>query len=38
VDDGWTAPSTAGVVHVWVVLRDARGGAGWGSYSLQVTP
>jgi hypothetical protein len=38
VDDGWTAPSKAGVVHLWVVLRDARGGVGWGSYSVQVTP
>jgi hypothetical protein len=38
VDDGWTAPSSAGIAHLWVVLRDARGGVGWGSYSVQVTP
>jgi hypothetical protein len=38
VDDGWTAPSVGGVVHLWVVLRDARGGVGWGSYSVEITP
>lgn len=36
VDDGWTAPSAAGTVHLWVVLRDARGGVGWESYTLTV--
>ena len=35
-DDGWTAPATAGTVHVWVVLRDDRGGVGWMSYVLSV--
>jgi len=25
-DDGWTAPSAPGPVHLWAVLRDARGG------------
>jgi hypothetical protein len=38
VDDTWTAPLEAGVVHLWVVLRDARGGVGWGSYSFVVNP
>jgi hypothetical protein len=23
-------------VRIWVVLRDDRGGVGWGSYKLQV--
>jgi hypothetical protein len=38
VNNGWTAPSTAGPVHLWVVLRDARGGVGWGSYTVTVSP
>jgi hypothetical protein len=33
-DNGWTAPSQAGTVHVWVVLRDDRGGVGWAGYSV----
>ena len=28
-DNQWTAPGSAGTVHLWVVLRDARGGVGW---------
>jgi len=36
VTNTWTAPSTAGTVTLWVVLIDARGGAGWQSYSIQV--
>ena len=32
----WTAPKTAGPVHLWTVLRDARGGVGWASYTLSV--
>jgi hypothetical protein len=35
-DNGWTAPSTAGTVHLWVVLRDDRGGAGWAEYVFDV--
>ncbi len=35
-DDGWTAPSTPGTVHVWAVLRDDRGGIGWRSYVIDV--
>jgi hypothetical protein len=38
VDNGWTAPASPGPVHLWVVLRDARGGVGWGSYSIVVGP
>jgi hypothetical protein len=32
----WTAPTTPGIVRIWVVLRDARGGVGWESYALDV--
>ena len=35
-DDGWTAPAQAGLVNVWVVLRDDRGGIGWAEYVLDV--
>ncbi len=36
VDDGWTAPSSPGTVHLWVVLRDARGGVGWATFTVSV--
>jgi hypothetical protein len=35
-DDGWTAPATAGTVHLWVVLRDSRGGVDYASQDLVV--
>jgi hypothetical protein len=35
-DNGWTAPSTPGTVHVWIVLRDNRGGSGWAEYVFDV--
>lgn len=35
-DNAWTAPSEAGTVHLWVVLRDSRGGIDWRSYTLVV--
>jgi hypothetical protein len=35
-DNGWRAPSTAGPVHLWVVLRDSRGGSGWAEYVFDV--
>jgi hypothetical protein len=35
-DDGWQAPAQPGVVTLWVVLRDDRGGAGWAEYQLAV--
>jgi hypothetical protein len=38
VVDGWTAPSAAGPVHLWVVLRDSRGGIGWSSATITVQP
>lgn len=34
----WTAPSSPGVVHLWVVLRDSRGGVDYASYDLMVLP
>lgn len=37
-DNDWTAPNIAGVVHLWVVIRDDRGGVAWSSYLLNVAP
>jgi hypothetical protein len=37
-ENTWTAPSKAGVVHVWVVLRDSRGGTDFGGFEVTVTP
>jgi hypothetical protein len=34
----WTAPASPGTVHLWVILRDARGGVGWASYTFAVGP
>jgi hypothetical protein len=35
-DNRWTAPDSEADVRIWVVLRDDRGGVGWGSYQLRV--
>jgi hypothetical protein len=35
-DNAWTAPSEAGDVRLWVVLRDDRGGVGYGSFYVHV--
>ena len=35
-DNTWTAPDESMELRLWVVLRDDRGGVGWGSYRLQV--
>jgi hypothetical protein len=35
-DNPWTAPSSAGTVNLWIVLRDDRGGIGWAEYVLDV--
>ena len=35
-DNGWHAPAAAGPVHLWVVLRDDRGGVGWAEYAFDV--
>ena len=37
-DNVWTAPSTPGPVHLWLVLRDSRGGLDFSAYDLVVTP
>lgn len=35
-ENGWTPPSQPGqTVHLWVVLRDDRGGTGWAGYVFQ---
>jgi hypothetical protein len=35
-DNGWRAPSAPGLAHLWVVLRDDRGGVGWAEYVFDV--
>jgi hypothetical protein len=37
-DDGWDAPGTAGTTHLWIVLRDSRGGVDFAEYDLVVGP
>jgi len=37
-DDIWTAPKDAGMVTMWVVLRDSRGGVDWRQFTLTVGP
>lgn len=34
----WIAPSTPGLVHVWFVLRDSRGGVDFAEAQIDVTP
>lgn len=33
-DDAWQTPTEAKTTHVWIVLRDSRGGVDFGSYDL----
>ena len=35
-DDGWDAPGTTGTVHVWIVLRDSRGGVDFAETDVTV--
>lgn len=35
-DNAWTAPSVAGRVTLWVVLRDDRGGTDWRTFNVDV--
>ncbi len=35
-DNGWQVPGEPGPVHLWVVLRDDRGGVGWAEYLFDV--
>jgi hypothetical protein len=37
-DNLWTAPSAPGSVHLWVVLRDSRGGVDFLYQAVTVTP
>jgi hypothetical protein len=32
----WRAPASPGLVHLWVIVRDDRGGVGWTEYALDV--
>ena len=32
----WSAPDVAGLVHLWVVLRDGRGGTKWSTRTMTV--
>ena len=36
--NGWTAPISAGRVHLWLVLRDSRGGVAFAEFALDVSP
>lgn len=36
VSNGFTPPGAGATVHVWAVLRDARGGVGWVTRTLVV--
>jgi hypothetical protein len=35
-ENAWVAPATPATVHVWVVLRDSRGGVGWAIRDVEV--
>jgi hypothetical protein len=37
-DNTWTAPSAPGTVHLWLVLRDSRGGVAFAAYDVVVVP
>src|SRR5205823_9106010 len=34
----WSTPSTPQEAGLWVVVRDGRGGVGWISRSVRITP
>jgi hypothetical protein len=36
IENAWTAPSNAGPIQLWVVLRDARGGSDWRAGGVEV--
>ncbi len=35
-DNAWDPPDAAGTVHLWIVLRDSRGGVDFAAYDLVV--
>jgi len=37
-NNGWLAPSVVGTVHLWIVLRDSRGGSDFATYDVVVIP
>jgi hypothetical protein len=37
-DNEWTPPSVKGTVHLWIVLRDSRGGTAVDHADLMITP
>jgi hypothetical protein len=37
-DNDWTAPTNPGMVTMWVVLRDSRGGVAWRQFTVTVVP
>ena len=37
-ENAWQPPATVGVVLLWLVLHDSRGGADFASYTLTVVP
>jgi hypothetical protein len=37
-ENGWQAPARPGTVHLWLVLRDSRGGVDFAEVKLEVAP
>jgi hypothetical protein len=37
-DNDWTAPAAPGLVHLWIVLRDSRGGVSFAAQDVMVGP
>ena len=37
-NNAWTTPTKAGVVYLWIVLRDSRGGVDFATYESTVGP
>ncbi len=37
-ENPWQSPATGGVVFLWLVLHDSRGGVDFASYTLTVVP
>ncbi len=35
-ENGWLAPKTPGLVRLWTVIRDDRGGVGWLDFLIRV--
>jgi len=35
-ENTWTAPEAEGAVHLWIVLRDGRGGVSWRAAEVRV--